>query len=84
VIYNKYDAPSPLVIMDDTIIAAIGQEVRVYSTSNGELHWTYYLEETRIAWTFISAADRIVIVILEGYFDEDETTVYKVRITAIG
>ncbi|GAF82275.1 unnamed protein product, partial [marine sediment metagenome] len=33
---------------------------------------------------FISAADRTVIVISEGYFDEGETTVYKVRITAIG
>jgi len=84
VIYNKYDAPSPLVIMGDTIVAAIGQKVRACSTSNGELHWTYYLEETRIAWTFISAADRTVIVISEGYFCEGETTVYKMRITAIG
>jgi len=82
--YNKYDAPSPLILMKDGIVIALGREVRLYSASNGNLVWTYDLEDSRMTWAFLSAADRCIIAISEGHSGGADSSVDWVRITAIG
>ena len=82
--YNTVDAPSPLIVIGDKLIAAIGKEVRAYNVPSGDIDWVHRFNDTRVAWTYLAGAEKTVIVITEGTYGSGAAATYFIKVHAIG